>query len=100
MVIKRKIKISIDLAMTVILPLLMAYEMIGAAFHELVGSLMFILFIVHNILNYKLFRYIFKGSYAFSRIFCTIINISIFVIMIALKISGIMMSRYVFTFFL
>ncbi|SEM35457.1 hypothetical protein SAMN04487770_1354 [Butyrivibrio sp. ob235] len=42
---KKKIRIIIDISMTVMMPLLMAYSLIGELFHEIAGSLIFILFI-------------------------------------------------------
>ena len=50
---KNKIRIIIDISMTVLLPLLMAYSLIGETFHEVVGTLIFVLFIVHHIINRK-----------------------------------------------
>ena len=49
--------------MTVMMPLLMAYSLIGELFHEIAGSLIFILFIVHHILNRKWYSNVAKGKY-------------------------------------
>lgn len=98
MVIKRKIQIIIDIAMIVLLPLLMAYELIGDVFHEVVGTLMFMFFILHNILNYKWYKALFKGSYMPYRIMSTIINLLLFIIMVSLMVSGIILSKYTFAF--
>ena len=45
---KQKIKIAVDLLMTIALLLLMPYEMIGEAAHEWIGAGMFLLFIIHG----------------------------------------------------
>ncbi len=50
---KKRIQLIIDITMAVLLPLLMAYSLIGEAFHEVVGTAIFVLFIVHHILNRK-----------------------------------------------
>lgn len=50
---KQKIKITADALMTVALLLLMPYEMVGEAAHEWIGAGMFLLFILHHILNRK-----------------------------------------------
>ena len=42
---------TIDIAMTVLLPMMMAYSLIGEAFHEITGTALLVLFIVHHILN-------------------------------------------------
>ena len=74
---KKKIRIIIDISMTVMMPLLMAYSLIGELFHEIAGSLIFILFIVHHILNKKWYSNVAKGKYNARRIFQTILNIDI-----------------------
>ena len=43
----KRIRLSLDIAMTIILPMLMAYSLIGEVFHEVIGTLMFVLFIIH-----------------------------------------------------
>lgn len=60
---KKKIRIIIDISMTVKMPLLMAYSLIGELFHEITGSLIFILFIIHHILNRRWYGTIAKGKY-------------------------------------
>ena len=44
----KKRKLLIDISMTVLLPLLMAYSLIGEKFHEIIGTLMLVLFITHQ----------------------------------------------------
>lgn len=95
---KRRIQIIVDMPMTILLPLLMAYEMIGQAIHEWIGAAMFLLFIVHHILNYRWFTRFSKGRWNATRVISTVVNIQLFAIMIMLMISGIMISRHVFTF--
>lgn len=46
-------KITVDLGMTILLMLLMAFELIGRTAHEWIGAGMFVLFILHHILNRK-----------------------------------------------
>ena len=48
---KRRI---LDAAMVLLLPLLMAYSLIGEAFHEVAGTLMLVLFLLHHWMNEKL----------------------------------------------
>ncbi len=50
---KTILKIVVDIGMTVMLLFLMAYELIGEAAHEWLGIGMFVLFIIHHILNRK-----------------------------------------------
>ena len=79
---KKKIRIIIDISMTVTMPLLMAYSLIGELFHEITGSLIFILFIIHHILNRRWYGTIAKGKYNAKRIFQTILNLFLLVFMI------------------
>lgn len=92
------IKLVIDFSMTILLLCQMAYLLIGETIHEWTGSIMFVLFLLHNILNRKWYRNVFKGNYPIMRIFQTIINVLLIFSMIGLMISGIMLSRVVFAF--
>ncbi len=48
---KRKIQIMVDLCMILLLPLLMAYNLIGEVAHEYFGIAMVLLFLCHHLLN-------------------------------------------------
>lgn len=95
---KKKIQLIIDISMTLLLPLLMAYSLIGEAFHEVVGIAMFVLFIVHHILNRKWYGALFKGKYNARRIFQTVLNMLLLLVMILQPVSGILMSKHLYTF--
>ena len=41
-------RMILDAAMLLLLPLLMAYSLIGEAFHEVAGTLMLALFLLHH----------------------------------------------------
>lgn len=96
---KIMLKISVDIGMTVILLLLMTYELIGQAVHEWLGMGIFILFIIHHILNSKWSRNLGKGKYPQLRILQTMLVSLVFVSMIGSMISGIILSRHVLAFF-
>ena len=95
---KHNIRLIIDIAMTVLLPMLMAYSLIGETFHEIVGTAVFVLFIVHHILNRKWYGALFKGKYNARRIFQTVLDMLILVFMLLQPISGILMSKHLYTF--
>lgn len=88
----------IDCLMIILLPLLMSYALIGEEVHEWLGIAMFAVFIIHHILNRKWFGSIFKGRYTPYRIYSNTINILLFVIMLALPVSGILMSKHAVPF--
>ena len=50
---KMKIKMGIDFLMTVLLFLLMSYQITGQELHEWFGAEMLVLFLLHNILNIR-----------------------------------------------
>lgn len=98
MKLKAKLKIAIDLIMTILLLFLMGFQFCGEELHEWAGALMFLLFIVHHFLNYNWYKTLLKGKYHGVRIFQVTINILLFITMVALMVSGMIMSSYVFAF--
>lgn len=98
MKLKMKIKIGIDFLMTVLLLLLMAYQVVGETLHEWFGAAMLVLFLVHNILNIKWYKSLFKGKYKPVRILGTVLNFAVLVSILSLGYSGIVMSRHLFAF--
>lgn len=76
------LKIVVDIGMTVMLLFLMTYELIGEAAHEWLGIGMFVLFIIHHILNRKWSRSVFKGKYTLFRIWQTVLVIGILFTMV------------------
>ena len=95
---KKIIKITIDIIMTLLFFVLMAYHFTGDAVHEYLGFLLFIFFILHHILNFNWYKNIYKGKYNFNRILNTFINTMLFLCMAGLMISGILFSQRVLGF--
>ena len=95
---KKKIKIIVDLGMVLLLPLLMAYSLVGEAAHEYLGIGMFVLFVAHHSLNAAWWKHLLRGRYTPLRVFGTAVNLALAIIMLALPISGIILSRHVFRF--
>lgn len=96
---KQIMKIIVDAGMTVLLLLLMTYERIGGAVHEWLGISIFVLFMLHHILNIKWTRALFKGRYSAFRILQTTLAALVFAAILGSMISGVMLSRHVFAFF-
>ena len=95
---KAKAKTITDILMTVLLLLLMAYQIVGDKLHEWFGAGMLILFIVHNALNIKWYGARFKGKYKPLRIFGTVLDFAVLAAVLMLGYSGIVMSRHLFSF--
>lgn len=95
---KQQAKTAVDILMTLCLLFLMPYELIGEAIHEWIGAGMFLLFIIHHILNRKWTGNLTKGRYTPLRIIQTILVILILVCILGSMVSGIILSRHVFAF--
>ena len=91
-------RLLIDIAMTIILPMLMAYSLVGEMIHEIIGTMMLVLFVIHHVMNRKWYPALFKGRYDGLRIFRTCLDAALLAIMLIQPISGILMSKYLYTF--
>ena len=94
----KKFRIILDIVMTCLFIVLMGYYATDNALHEILGIITFVLFILHNIINIKWYKTIFKGKHNFQRTFHIIINLLLFLAMLGMMISGIMISVDVFAF--
>lgn len=95
---KIKIKILLDAAMTLVILFLMGYQLWGEAAHEWAGAAIFILFILHNVLNLTWYRNLFRGKYNPMRAAVFVVNLLLLISMACLVISSVILSRYVFAF--
>jgi hypothetical protein len=84
--------------MTALLLFAMAYRITGDAPHEWIGVAVFILFVVHNVINWRWYRGLFRGKYDFRRMVNTAVNLLLLATMMMLVISGVLLSRTVFAF--
>ena len=91
-------RMILDAVMLLLLPLLMAYSLIGEAFHEVASTLMLTLFLLHHWLNRNWWKALFKGRYSPQRIFQTTLNLLLLLFMIVQPLCGILMSKYLYTF--
>ena len=89
-------KIIVDLGMTILLMLLMAFELIGRTAHEWIGAGMFVLFIVHHILNRKWSGNLFHGKYSSYRSLQTVSAVLVFLAMMGSMVSAVL--RYLPSF--
>ena len=95
---KTILRTVVDIGMTVMLLFLMTYELIGEAAHEWLGIGMFVLFIIHHILNRKWSRSVFKGKYTLFRIWQTVLVIGILLTMAGSMYSGVILSKHIILF--
>ncbi|MFE5429614.1 DUF4405 domain-containing protein [Peribacillus simplex] len=92
------IRLVIDLSMTVLMLVAMAYQITGNTIHELIGVILFLLFIAHNILNRRWYKTIFKGKHNVQRILSITVNLLFLVSIAVVIISSVPISRDIFAF--
>ena len=102
---KQILKITVDILMTATLLLLMSYSLVygsnptvGEAVHEWLGTGMFALVVLHHILNRKWSGSVLKGKYTPYRIVQTTLAVLVLLAMCGSMVSGILLSRTVFSF--
>ena len=92
------LKIFVDLGMTVLLMLLMAFELIGQTAHEWIGAGLFLLFLLHHILNWNGSRSLFRGSCTPVRMLQALLTALVLLTMLGSLVSAVLISREVFAF--
>lgn len=92
------LRMTVDLAMTVLLPLLMAYALIGETTHEIIGTAMLLLLVAHHVLNRRWYAALFKGGYRAERAFKTALDVMLLIALLLQPVSGILLSRHLYTF--
>ena len=95
---KQIAKICVDAAMTLGLLFQMGYHLWGDTAHEWVGAGLFLLFILHHILNWRWWTGLFKGKYTAARVLQTVIDLLTLAAMVGLMASGVILSSKVFAF--
>ena len=95
---KRNIRVAADIIMTMLLPVLMAYSLVGESVHEWLGIVMFLLFTIHQALNRHWYKNLVRGPYPPIRILNMVINLLLVIVMVALPVSGILMAKHTFHF--
>jgi len=88
----------IDIGMTVLLLLQMAYQVMGEAAHEWLGMAMTALVIVHQILNRRWYGAMLKGKYTAYRAVSTCVNVLLLVSFALTAFCGMAMSNYAVPF--
>jgi hypothetical protein len=92
------IKLVIDLIMTVSMLVAMAYPITGNMVHELVGVVLFVLFMVHNFLNRRWYKTIFSGKYKVQQILSIAVNLLFLLTIAVALISAVPISRDILPF--
>ena len=91
-------RMIVDLLMTVCLLGLMSFMLTGQQYHEWIGAITLVLFIIHHILNLSWIRQLGRGRYTPYRGLQSLLVILVFLAILGCMVSGIVMSQYVFAF--
>lgn len=92
------IRIIVDAGMYILFLLLMGYHLFENLHHEILGAAVFILFFIHNGLNWRWYKNLFKGKYTLSRSLQTVCNLLLCAAMLCTIAAALMLSRDVFYF--
>ena len=95
---KRTVKIIVDIAMYLIFVALMQEHLWSDGLHEWLGIVLFVLFIAHNILNFRWYQSFFRGKYTATKITLATINITLLAVMLCCMVSSVFVSGKVFAF--
>ena len=88
----------IDVCMTLVLLVLMAYQVTGETVHEWTGILMTVLVITHQVLNRRWYKSLFRGKYNPYRTLTTAVNILLLLSFALTALSGMSMSAHAVPF--
>ncbi|WP_418791858.1 DUF4405 domain-containing protein [Phosphitispora sp. TUW77] len=98
---KNIIKIILDVVMLLLLLLMYSINATGISFHEIGGLAVCALFLIHNGLNWKwivkVSKRLFDKSLPVKTKLGYAVNVLLFIMMIIIAISGIMISKTIFT---
>lgn len=89
---RAKIKVVIDVGMIILVLLQMAYHLIGDSLHGWIGMILFVLLILHNILDRKWYSGLCKSKYTPVRFFHTITNLLLLVSFLGVGVSAVFLS--------
>ncbi len=95
---KTACKIAVDILMTLGLLFLMGYQFWQDAAHEWAGAGMFLLFLLHHVLNGNWYRTLLRGKRSPARVLQLAIDLLVFLAMLGLMASGVILSNHVFGF--
>ena len=95
---KAKLRPILDGLMILLLPVLMAYSLVGEQLHEWLGILMLLLFAGHHALNWCWHCSLVRGRWSGLRVFQTVMDLALLVLIICMMTGGVLLSSYAFDF--
>ena len=92
------VRIAVDISMAAILLFLLGWHLFGNFPHEILGTGLFVLFSIHNILNFRWYRSLFRGCYTVFRAVQTAVILLLWLCIVLTAASSLMISRDVWAF--
>ncbi len=92
------VRIAVDISMAAILLFLLGWHLFGNFPHEILGTGLFVLFSIHNILNFRWYRSLFRGRYTVFRAVQTAVILLLWLSIVLTAASSLMISRDVWAF--
>ncbi len=92
------LRITVDVGMTILLVVLMGHMLTGDLVHEISGTALFILWIIHALLNRRWYGNLTKGTYTPLRIINLTINMLLLICGLSIMYSAVILSSQVFRF--
>ena len=93
------LRLCLNLSMLLIFLSLYGYHITGNLVHEILGTILLILLIVHHVLNAFWYSHLHKGRLNPLRILYIIVNIPLALAMSFTFVSGLMLSNVIFRYF-
>lgn len=88
----------VDIAMACVFVALMTTATVEEVEHEWLGIAMFVLFVVHVILNRKWVTHLFTGRYTLFRVLSTLVTFAVLLCMVGQVVSSLILSEHAFGF--
>ena len=85
--------------MIILMPIQMAYHLIGDSLHGWIGMILFVLIILHNVIDRRWYSGLCKGKYTPARFFHTTVNLLLLASSVGLAASAVFLSTSLSTFF-
>lgn len=89
-------RIFIDLLLLCLFLTAMSFRIIGGIYHEITGIVIFVLFIIHNVINIQWYKNLNTGEYKWKRRLILCINLMLIIFAILLILTGILHSKELF----
>lgn len=83
---------------TVVMLVVMAYQLTENSTHEVLGLLLLLLFIIHQFLNRQWYQHLFQGRYTTRRIIGITVNLFMLLAILTIITTALPISRTVFAF--